>query len=231
LNEASIMKKFNHRNLVRLYAICSVDEPTLIVTELMVNGSLRNYLLKGGGRQLVERQLIDIGAQIAAGMSYLEHHNYIHRDLAARNILVGHSNQVKIADFGLARFTNRDEVYESREGTRFPIKWTAPEAAKTSNFTIKSDVWSFGIVLYEIITRGFMPYGTMTNAEVLLELENGYRLECPTKCPPPLYDVMHRCWLREPESRPTFESLHWELDEFYTIHSGSNYREHGGQVA
>lgn len=113
--------------------------------------------LLGKGRALSLPQRIDIAAQIACGMAYLESQNYIHRDLAARNILVGEGNNVKIADFGLARVIKDDE-YEARVGARFPIKWTAPEAANYNRFTIKSDVWSFGILLTEIVTFGRLPY-------------------------------------------------------------------------
>jgi fyn-related kinase len=224
LNEAMIMKRFHHKNLVQLYGVCSVGEPVIIVTELMVNGSLLLYLTKGNGRILPEKVLIDMGAQIAAGMAYLETNNFIHRDLAARNILVGYNNQVKIADFGLARFTQEENEYEAREGTRYPIKWTAPEAALSGKFSIKSDVWSFGVVLSEIITSGRTPYPGMSNAETLQEVNGGYRMPCPSKCPKPLYDIMIDCWLKNPMNRPTFESLQWRLDEFYT-NLGSEYRE------
>lgn len=156
LTEAQIMKKLKHQKLIQLYAVCTMEEPIYIITELMKHGSLLDYL-QSKGRSLKINQLIDMAAQIASGMAYLESQNYIHRDLAARNVLVGENNTVKIADFGLARLIREDE-YEAKVGARFPIKWTAPEAANYSKFSIKSDVWSFGILLTELVTYGRIPY-------------------------------------------------------------------------
>ena len=156
-------------------------------------------------------------------MAYLELQNYIHRDLAARNILVGDTNTVKIADFGLARVIKEDE-YEARVGAGFPIKWTAPEAANFNRFTIKSDVWSFGILITEIVTYGKVPYPGMTNAEVLHQVEHGYRMPCPQGCPKGLYDIMTDCWRKEEIERPTFETLQWKLEEFFQM-DPKEYRE------
>jgi len=222
LSEAHIMKKLRHPKLIQLYAVCTLEEPIYIITELMKNGSLLEYL-QGKGRTLKLAQLIDMSAQIAAGMAYLESQNYIHRDLAARNVLVGENHIVKIADFGLARLIKEDE-YEARVGARFPIKWTAPEAANYSRFSIKSDVWSFGILLTELVTFGRIPYPGMTNAEVLHQVEHGYRMQAPQGCSPALYDIMLECWHKDPMKRPTFETLQWKLEDFFTM-SDSEYKE------
>ncbi|KAH8236918.1 hypothetical protein KR038_000179 [Drosophila bunnanda] len=225
LAEAQIMKKLRHTKLIQLYAVCTVEEPIYIITELMKHGSLLEYLqaIAGKGRSLKMQTLIDMAAQIAAGMAYLESQNYIHRDLAARNVLVGDGNIVKIADFGLARLIKEDE-YEARVGARFPIKWTAPEAANYSKFSIKSDVWSFGILLTELVTYGRIPYPGMTNAEVLTQVEHGYRMPQPPNCEPRLYEIMLECWHKDPMRRPTFETLQWKLEDFYTSDQ-SDYKE------
>ncbi|XP_043932746.1 tyrosine-protein kinase FRK [Protopterus annectens] len=224
LREAAIMKKLRHPKLIQLYAVCSLEEPIYIVTELMKNGSLLEYLQKDGGLKLKIPDLIDMAAQIAAGMAFLESQHYIHRDLAARNVLVGENNICKVADFGLARCfkvekdkdpTDSDDVYQASEGAKFPVKWTAPEAINFCKFSIKSDVWSFGILLYELVTYGKMPYPGWTNFQTIQKIGSGYRMHQPPSCPIPLYNVMQQCWKDNPVERPTFETLQWTLEEFF----------------
>lgn len=213
LEEAAIMKKLRHPKLVTLFAVCTRQEPIYIVTELMQNGCLLNYLRNDAGTTLKFNHLLDIGAQVADGMRYVEREQHIHRDLAARNILVGENNMVKIGDFGLARAIN-EETYEAKQGAKFPIKWTAIEAAMYGKFTIKSDVWAFGILLVELVTYGANPYPGMSNSEVLTQLERGFRHPQPHGCPDDLYQVMKGCWNKNAEQRPTFDHLFHLLDDF-----------------
>ncbi|KAM9340887.1 tyrosine-protein kinase Lck [Symphorus nematophorus] len=214
LAEANMMKNLQHPRLVRLFAVVT-QEPIYIVTEYMENGSLVDYLKTTEGSSLPMNTLIDMASQVADGMAFIEQKNYIHRDLRAANILVSHELICKIADFGLARLIE-DNEYTAREGAKFPIKWTAPEAINYGTFSIKSDVWSFGILLTEIVTYGRIPYPGMSNPEVIQNLERNYRMPKPENCPDGLYNVMLMCWRESPEDRPTFEYLRSVLEDFFT---------------
>ncbi|XP_006811442.1 tyrosine-protein kinase STK-like [Saccoglossus kowalevskii] len=224
LKEAEIMKNLRHDHLLQLLAVCSDREPIYIVTELMSNGSLLEYLRneRDEERMLTEGQLIDMMAQVASGMQYLEANNYIHRDLAARNVLVGENNLCKVADFGLTRLINGE--YIAQRDTKFPVKWTAPEAANYQRFTIKSDVWSFGILMFEIITKGRVPYAALGTQETLNFLARNERMAKPHECSNALYELMLKCWEQEPFNRPTFEFMFSYLDAF-SISSQEQYSE------
>lgn len=226
LQEAAIMKKFRHDKLVSLYAVCSKEEPIYIITEYMCNGSLLEFLRKQDEKNKIKLPvLIDMASQIASGMQYLESKQLIHRDLAARNILVGENNVVKVADFGLARIIE-DSEYTARQGAKFPIKWTAPEAALYGKFSIKSDVWSYGILLYELITYGQIPYPGMPNRQVIEYIEHGSRMPKPqgVECPESVYSCMIQCWDAEPEKRPTFEYLFNFFDDYF-VSTEPSYRD------
>ncbi|XP_007517292.2 tyrosine-protein kinase Blk [Erinaceus europaeus] len=213
LAEANLMKTLQHERLVRLCAVVT-KEPIYIVTEYMARGCLLDFLKTDEGSRLSLSRLIDMSAQIAEGMAYIERMNSIHRDLRAANILVSEALCCKVADFGLARII--DSEYTAQEGAKFPIKWTAPEAIHFGVFTIKADVWSFGVLLMEIITYGRVPYPGMSNPEVIRNLERGYRMPRPDTCPPELYrGVIMQCWHSQPEDRPTFEYLQSVLEDFY----------------
>ncbi|RVE71147.1 hypothetical protein OJAV_G00071430 [Oryzias javanicus] len=208
--EVHFLKSLRHRHLLSLFAVCTEDTPYYIVTELMTRGSLLHFLRGDDGQRLDVSSLIDIAAQVADGMSYLEQRNSIHRDLAARNVLVGEDYICKVADFGLARIIK--EPFYISDGKKIPYKWCSPEAVAYGKFSIKSDVWSFGVLLYEIITCGGNPYPGMDSGESYEKVSRGYRMPRPPKCPVSLYDIMLKCWSQEPEDRPDFKTLRTQLD-------------------
>ncbi|KAL5017462.1 hypothetical protein ScPMuIL_007051 [Solemya velum] len=155
-------------------------------------------------------------------MEYLECKRFIHRDLAARNVLVGDNNLVKISDFGLAKMINEDE-YIAHKGTKFPVRWTAPEAALLNKYSIKSDVWSYGILLVELVTLGQIPYAGMTHSEILTQVtDEGYRIAKPKRCPDAMYEIMLRCWDHIPDNRPSFQYLYCFFDEYFFTNDENN---------
>ena len=210
LKEAKLLKQLIHPKLIQLCAVCTKEEPIYIITELMKHGTLLQYL-RGDGQSLKLPQLINMGAQVAAGMAYLGKKNCIHQSLGAKNILVGENLICKVAGFSSARVISK-EAYKVPTGTKFPIKWTAIEAVLHNYFTTKCDVWSFGILLWEIITYGSSPYPRMTDDEVIEALQTGYRIPCPDDCPEQLYGIMKECWRDEAASRPTFKAVQRRME-------------------
>lgn len=213
-HEAAQLLVLKHPNLIELYGICSTRAPMYTILEYMKHGCLTEYL-QGEGQSLKFPQLIKMASQIASGMSYLEQHNTVHRDLAAKNVLVKENLVCKVANFELAQNVRGGEHLVPL-GMDQSYKWAAPECILYDMFTIKSDVWSFGIVLYEIVTYGRSPYSGLTNTQVQELIRQGGRMSRSMYCPEKLYDVMLNCWKEEPVNRPTFETLQWQLEDFFT---------------
>ncbi|KYO46506.1 ephrin type-A receptor 1 isoform X1 [Alligator mississippiensis] len=214
LREATIMGQFNHPNIVRLEGVVTKRRPMMIITEYMENGALDAFLQKNE-EKLKPVQLVSMLQGIASGMTYLSDRNYVHRDLAARNILVTHNLQCKVSDFGLSQIREADVegIYKTKGG-KIPIRWTAPEAIAHQIFTSASDVWSFGIVMWEVLSFGDKPYGDMMNQEVMKSIEDGYRLPPPVDCPSILYELMKSCWLHDCLQRPRFQEIQAQLEHF-----------------
>ncbi|XP_048875791.1 tyrosine-protein kinase Fer isoform X1 [Brienomyrus brachyistius] len=209
LSEARILKQYDHPNIVKLIGVCTQRQPIYIVMELVPGGDFLSFLRKKK-EDLKTKQLVKFALDAAAGMAYLELKNCIHRDLAARNCLVGDSNLLKISDFGMSRQED-DGIYSSSGLKQIPIKWTAPEALNYGRYSSESDVWSYGILLWETFSLGVCPYPGMTNQQAREQVEKGYRMSCPQKCPEEVYKIMQRCWEYKPENRPKFADIQKEL--------------------
>ncbi|XP_016852146.2 ephrin type-A receptor 5 isoform X4 [Anolis carolinensis] len=213
LGEASIMGQFDHPNIIHLEGVVTKSKPVMIVTEYMENGSLDTFLKKNDG-QFTVIQLVGMLRGIASGMKYLSDMGYVHRDLAARNILINSNLVCKVSDFGLSRILEDDpEAAYTTRGGKIPIRWTAPEAIAFRKFTSASDAWSYGIVMWEVVSYGERPYWEMTNQDVIKAVEEGYRLPSPMDCPATLYQLMLDCWQKERNSRPKFDEIVCTLDK------------------
>ncbi|KAJ7319588.1 hypothetical protein JRQ81_019099 [Phrynocephalus forsythii] len=205
IEEAETMMKLNHPKLVKLYGVCTKLYPIYIVAEYMPNGCLLTYL-KIHGKALHPFQLLEMCYQVCEAMAFLESHKFIHRDLAARNCLVDTDLTVKVSDFGMTRYV-LDDQYVSSLGTKFPVKWSAPEVFHYSKFSSKSDVWAFGVLMWEVFTLGKQPYDLYDNMQVIEKVCSGYRLYRPQLASEAIYQIMYSCWHELPEERPSFHYL------------------------
>ncbi|XP_070575740.1 fibroblast growth factor receptor 2-like [Ptychodera flava] len=236
LEEMEYVKKLGkHINIVNLLGCCTLGGPLLLLFEYACNGNLRDFLrlkrqtefyenLSADGRPgITHKELVSFAYQISRGMEYMASRKYVHRDLAARNILVDDTYVVKIADFGLARDLHYENYYKKNSHGRVPIKWMSPEALFDRVYTTKSDVWSFGVVLWEIMTLGGTPYPSVTPEAMFDFLKSGKRMACPKGCPTEIYDVMRSCWQTTPERRPDFSNLVPMLDKLVSASSTEEY--------
>ncbi|KAM4734033.1 hepatocyte growth factor receptor isoform 3-T3 [Anableps anableps] len=225
LKEGIIMKDFSHPNVLSLLGICLPPEGSpLVVLPYMKHGDLRNFIRDEGHNPTV-KDLMGFGLQVARGMEYLASKKFVHRDLAARNCMLDESYTVKVADFGLARDVYDKEYYSvhNKSGVKLPVKWMALESLQTHKFTTKSDVWSFGVLLWELMTRGAPPYSDVNSFDITVFLLQGRRLLQPEFCPDALYTVMIECWHPKPERRPSFSELVSRISAIFSSFSGEHY--------
>ncbi|XP_063278292.1 muscle, skeletal receptor tyrosine-protein kinase isoform X3 [Prinia subflava] len=233
--EAALMAEFDNPNIVKLLGVCAVGKPMCLLFEYMAYGDLNEYLRDRSPRNLcslaqdgLDTRLglpnplalgctsqLCIAKQVAAGMAYLSERKFVHRDLATRNCLVGENMVVKIADFGLSRNMYSADYYKANENDAIPIRWMPPESIFYNRYTTESDVWAYGVVLWEIFSYGMQPYYGMAHEEVIYYVRDGNVLSCPDNCPLELYNLMRLCWSKLPADRPGFASIHRILERMY----------------
>ncbi|XP_024848759.1 fibroblast growth factor receptor 3 isoform X4 [Bos indicus x Bos taurus] len=238
VSEMEMMKMIGkHKNIINLLGACTQGGPLYVLVEYAAKGNLREYLrarrppgtdysfdtCRLPEEQLTFKDLVSCAYQVARGMEYLASQKCIHRDLAARNVLVTEDNVMKIADFGLARDVHNLDYYKKTTNGRLPVKWMAPEALFDRVYTHQSDVWSFGVLLWEIFTLGGSPYPGIPVEELFKLLKEGHRMDKPANCTHDLYMIMRECWHAAPSQRPTFKQLVEDLDRVLTVTSTDEY--------
>ena len=212
--EMNLMKKLSatpHRNIIQLLGVCTDAEPLLMILELAGRGDLRSLLIRtisrSGNSSFGPVDLLYFALDIVQGMMFLQTKNIIHRDLACRNCFVADDMTVKIGDFGLSRAASISDYYQKEGLKTMPIRWSPPEVLANGFFSSYSDVWSFGVVMWELFALGETPYVGYSGSDVAKYVTNGYRLEAPSECDDRIYMLMRHCWKTTPESRPTFIAL------------------------
>ncbi|XP_032464259.1 fibroblast growth factor receptor 2 isoform X11 [Phocoena sinus] len=238
VSEMEMMKMIGkHKNIINLLGACTQDGPLYVIVEYASKGNLREYLrarrppgmeysydiTRVPEEQMTFKDLVSCTYQLARGMEYLASQKCIHRDLAARNVLVTENNVMKIADFGLARDINNIDYYKKTTNGRLPVKWMAPEALFDRVYTHQSDVWSFGVLMWEIFTLGGSPYPGIPVEELFKLLKEGHRMDKPANCTNELYMMMRDCWHAVPSQRPTFKQLVEDLDRILTLTTNEEY--------
>ncbi|XP_071668310.1 fibroblast growth factor receptor 2 isoform X8 [Patagioenas fasciata] len=245
VSEMEMMKMIGkHKNIINLLGACTQDGPLYVIVEYASKGNLREYLRarrppgmeysfdinRVPEEQMTFKDLVSCTYQLARGMEYLASQKCIHRDLAARNVLVTENNVMKIADFGLARDINNIDYYKKTTNGRLPVKWMAPEALFDRVYTHQSDVWSFGVLMWEIFTLGGSPYPGIPVEELFKLLKEGHRMDKPANCTNELYMMMRDCWHAVPSQRPTFKQLVEDLDRILTLTTNEEYLDLSGPL-
>lgn len=214
MREAEIMHQLSHPFIVRMLGLCKAEH-LMLVMEMAAAGPLNKYLSTNKDTVTVEN-IVNLMHQVSMGMKYLEEKNFVHRDLAARNVLLVNAQFAKISDFGLSKALGADDnYYKARTAGKWPLKWYAPESINFHKFSSKSDVWSYGVTMWEAFTYGGKPYKKMKGTDVMNFLKNNNRLECPAACPERMYKLMSECWTYEHEDRPDFKMVEESMRSYH----------------
>ena len=249
IEEAKLMFGFSHPNILKIYGVCMSDFPYLMVFEYMDEGDLTQFLRNHASSvhrrllnpfsfrsrtessysddppSLTKTQLLHICKQVAAGMAYLSSLHHVHRDLACRNCLVDSSMSVKIGDFGMSRKLYSKDYYRINGQAVLPVRWMSPEALIYGKFSVEGDVWSFGVVMWEVFSFALQPYYGISNEEVTEAIRRGKTLKNPEDCPSEIYELMKECWSMDPQSRPSFDELHHKISHYSQLASVSDDKD------